>query len=153
MSKSTKSSPPRRGFVGSFFATGLANRAQLLRESAKRTPSKASSAVCIAAQAAAIQAQNPGWSQRRCIQQAKAQLKELRTVTIPSQTDHNGTDAISVTLPWRCIHCNGPRGEPQPGISYDGSRRLSVDTWINPCGHTEMYHEIRAWITAQEQAA
>ncbi|MDH1765190.1 hypothetical protein N5D37_05655 [Comamonas aquatica] len=75
MSKRTGSAPPMRGYMNSFFAQGLANRAQLLREGAKRTPSAEPSTECIAAQASAIQAQNPGWSQRRCIQQAKAQLK------------------------------------------------------------------------------
>lgn len=67
-----------------------------------------------------------------------------RTVTIPAMEAHDGTAAVRVTLPWRCLHCHGPRGEPAPTVSYDGSRRLAVDGWSNPCGHTEKYSEVRA---------
>lgn len=81
MTKRTSSAPPMRGYLNSFFAQGLANRAQLLREGGKRTPSTKPSDECIAAQAAAIQAQNPGWSQRRCTRQAKAQLTDKGQAT------------------------------------------------------------------------
>lgn len=69
-----------------------------------------------------------------------------RTIVIPSCEQHAGQDAITVTLPWACIHCGGPRGEPQPALSFDGSLRLSVHGWDNPCGHTETYAELRAWL-------
>lgn len=68
-----------------------------------------------------------------------------RTVTIPERAEHEGVDALTLTLPWRCIHCGGPRGEPFAGLSYDGSRRLAVHCWHNPCGHVERYDEIRTW--------
>ncbi len=48
-----------------------------------------------------------------------------------------------VTLNWVCPICRGPRGEPYTGISWDGSRQLSVDCWRNPCGHTDSYASCR----------
>ncbi len=70
--------------------------------------------------------------------------RETRTVTIPARVEHAGYDAMQVTLPWVCPECHGPRGEPEKGFSYDGSRRLSVDVWKNPCGHVDLYSRIRA---------
>lgn len=66
-----------------------------------------------------------------------------RLVVIPATNEHGGYDAMHVLLPWTCLVCGGPRGEPTPGFSYDGSRRLAVDTWKNPCGHVEKYGMIR----------
>lgn len=71
---------------------------------------------------------------------------ETRTVTIPACAEHDGVAAITVSLPWRCIHCGGPRGEPGQTISWDGSRRLACHGWTNPCGHVEKYSEIRGWL-------
>jgi hypothetical protein len=67
-----------------------------------------------------------------------------RTVTIPACDDHEGMLAITVALDWTCPKCGGPRGEPQPAISYDGSRRLHCDGWANPCGHVDTYGDVRA---------
>lgn len=67
-----------------------------------------------------------------------------RTVTIPACEQHDGYSAVTLRLPWRCIHCGGPRGEPFDTISYDGSRRLGCHGWTNPCGHVEKYSEVRA---------
>lgn len=50
---------------------------------------------------------------------------------------------MSVTLPWRCPRCGGPRGEVFRTISYDGSRRLACDGWKNPCGHIDFYATAR----------
>ena len=68
-----------------------------------------------------------------------------RTVTIPACEMHEGYpgNAVSVVLEWICPMCQGPRGEPKPTISYDGSRRLGVDGWINPCGHIDYYNDVR----------
>lgn len=75
-----------------------------------------------------------------------------RTVTIPARAEHWGQYPMTVDLPWRCIHCGGPRGEPVKGLSYDGSLRLEVDTWANPCGHVEKYSEIRDALAAGSTA-
>ncbi len=71
-----------------------------------------------------------------------------RTVTIPACAEHDGFHAMRVTLPWVCLRCGSPRGEPFETISYDGSRRLGVHGWINPCGHIEKYSEVRAAVAA-----
>jgi len=66
-----------------------------------------------------------------------------RTVTIPACDEHEGILAVRVTLDWTCPTCGGPRGEPHPAISYDGSRRLHCDGWSNPCGHVDKYSNVR----------
>jgi hypothetical protein len=66
-----------------------------------------------------------------------------RIVVIPSRETHEGYYSMTVALPWTCLHCGGPRGEPFDALSFDGSRRLSVHSWLNPCGHVEKYSEVR----------
>lgn len=70
-------------------------------------------------------------------------LSGMRTVTIPGCIDHAGYHAITITLPWVCPTCGGPRGEPYQGFNFDGSRRLSVDCWSNACGHRDVYIDLR----------
>jgi len=68
---------------------------------------------------------------------------ERRNVTIPARDQHNGHSRTTVTLDWVCPICGGPRGEPYPTTSYDGSRRLSVHGWKNRCGHIDAYSAVR----------
>ncbi len=70
-------------------------------------------------------------------------MTDKRTVTIPSCDEHAGLYAVEVTLEWICPTCGGPRGEPFASVSYDGSRRLAVDSWRNTCGHTDRYAAVR----------
>lgn len=80
-------------------------------------------------------------------------LRDTRLVTIPASIQHEGFFSLTVKLPWVCLTCNGPRGEPYDTLSYDGSRRLAVHGWTNPCGHVELYSEVRAaWQKAKETA-
>lgn len=74
---------------------------------------------------------------------------EQRAITIPSRAEHDGFHSMTVTLPWVCIHCGAPRGEPFKSTSWDGRRQLEVDSWHNPCGHVEKYSELRMWMTAR----
>ena len=78
----------------------------------------------------------------------RAAVTPHRLVTIPACVEHEGLSALTVSLPWVCLHCGGPRGEPFPTRSFDGSRVLFCDGWSNPCGHVEKYSEVRAAITA-----
>ena len=73
-----------------------------------------------------------------------------RTVTIPACSEHDGYpgNAIKVTLEWTCPVCGGPRGETFTAISFDGSRRLGVDGWSNPCGHIDKYVDVRNEVRA-----
>lgn len=68
-----------------------------------------------------------------------------RTVTLPERTDHSGFFSTTKTLEWVCPRpgCGRRRGEPTPGLSWDGSRRLAVDEWRNPCGHVDFYDSVR----------
>ncbi|KZK32014.1 hypothetical protein A4F85_04680 [Delftia sp. GW456-R20] len=79
---------------------------------------------------------------------ALAARMECQSVVIPACAEHGGTLSLSLTLPWRCIHCGGPRGAPVWATSWDGSQQLAVHTWANPCGHTELYSEVRSWAAA-----
>lgn len=65
------------------------------------------------------------------------------TVTIPSCTEHNGIYATTYEISDFCPVCNGPRGKLYGALSYDGSRRLHVDGWKNPCGHIDKYEAVR----------
>jgi hypothetical protein len=70
------------------------------------------------------------------------------TITIPARVEHDGCHAVALTVPWACIHCGAPRGEPFLTESWDGSRRLPVHGWRNPCGHPELYSDVRAHYAA-----
>lgn len=66
-------------------------------------------------------------------------------VTIPSCEQHGGFASMTVTISDYCPKCGGKRGADtiHKGFSYDGSRRLVVDCWTNPCGHIDKYSEVR----------
>jgi hypothetical protein len=71
-------------------------------------------------------------------------MPKTKTVNIPACEEHDGQFCLTVTVPWVCPVCGGPRGEPHPAISYDGSRRLYCDGWENPCGHIDKYSAVRS---------
>lgn len=64
-------------------------------------------------------------------------------VTIPACEQHQGFYAMSIEISDNCPVCGGLRGSTYPGLSYDGSRRLNVDCWNNPCGHIDKYSDVR----------
>jgi hypothetical protein len=66
-----------------------------------------------------------------------------KTVRIPGRDAHEGWDSIEVTVTWECPTCGHPRGDVFDTISYDGSRRLGVHGWRNPCGHIDTYSAVR----------
>jgi hypothetical protein len=72
-----------------------------------------------------------------------ADVLVTRTVQIPGSDAHDGWHSVKVTVLWECPTCGGPRGDVTRGISFDGSRRLGVDTWTNPCGHVDFYSRVR----------
>jgi hypothetical protein len=75
---------------------------------------------------------------------------DYRIVTLPGSDEHGGWHRMTVPLDWTCPQCGGPRGEPYKGLSFDGSRRLAVDHWDNPCGHIDYYRVIRNTELLQE---
>lgn len=66
-------------------------------------------------------------------------------VTIPRIQEHAGYpgNVVTVEILDYCPECGVKRGEPFKTQSYDGSRRLCVDGWINPCGHIDSYSSVR----------
>lgn len=64
-------------------------------------------------------------------------------VTIPSSPHHNGQGFVTLEISDNCPVCGGPRGSVFGTHSYDGSRRLNVDGWHNPCGHVDTYSSVR----------
>lgn len=69
---------------------------------------------------------------------------EIKKVTVPALTQHEGWYSITVKLHWTCPVCGGPRGEIIDTLSYDGSRRLNCNGWHNPCGHIDFYEDVRS---------
>ena len=68
---------------------------------------------------------------------------EQQTIVIPACYRHEGKHAVAVRVVWCCPRCGRPRGRIKPGISLDGSRRLPVSDWNNPCGHEDVYWQMR----------
>jgi len=66
-----------------------------------------------------------------------------RSVLIPACDNHEGFRQVRISLEWTCPICEGPRGEPHPVRSYDGSMNMMVDGWTNPCGHVDKYDACR----------
>lgn len=67
----------------------------------------------------------------------------IKTVTIPACVEHWGMHSVTVAINWVCPVCGGARGEVFDTLSYDGSRRLGVHGWSNPCGHIDSYSDVR----------
>lgn len=55
----------------------------------------------------------------------------------------------SVTLPWVCPVCGGPRGEPYNYNFCEDGSWYSCDRWENPCGHIDRYADVLARLQAQ----
>jgi len=70
-------------------------------------------------------------------------MNEIQTVTIPAHEHHEGIASLTVKLKWACPICGRPRGQVIPVRSYDGSRILYCDGWVNPCGHIDKYLTVR----------
>ncbi len=66
-----------------------------------------------------------------------------KKVQIPATQQHNGYHKMTVEVDWVCPRCGKPRGEVYRTHSFDGSRRLNVDGWRNPCGHIDLYADVR----------
>ena len=49
---------------------------------------------------------------------------------------------IEVEISDNCPKCGGARGKPEVGYTYDGSIRIIVDIWENPCGHIDKYEDV-----------
>ena len=64
-------------------------------------------------------------------------------VTIPSSHNHDGFGLCTLEIADNCPACGCPRGRVFGTFSYDGSRRLNCDGWINDCGHVDTYTMIR----------
>lgn len=75
---------------------------------------------------------------------------ETMRVNIPAMQEHGGYpgNVITADISIYCPVCGGRRGKPYKTISYDGSRRLHVDGWDNPCGHRDLYSKVREEIAA-----
>jgi len=70
-------------------------------------------------------------------------IKVTMTVTVPMCAEHQGFYSTTVKISENCPVCGERRGDVYKGFSYDGSRRLVVDCWENPCGHIDKYDAVR----------
>jgi hypothetical protein len=78
---------------------------------------------------------------------------KLQSIRIPACAEHQGFHVLQVDVPWNCIYCGAARGDHQTGFSHDGSRRLKLSMWDNPCGRVETYESIRIWLQVQREIA
>ena len=67
------------------------------------------------------------------------QVELIKQVMIPACPEHEGLFSLAVVLVWECPVCHERRGPITDALSYDGSRRLVVSGWVNPCGHVDKY--------------
>lgn len=69
--------------------------------------------------------------------------KSERTVTI---IERHGwiRRIVRVTVPWTCLECGEPRGEPYNLNMAEDGDYFSVDVWDNPCGHIDKYNDVLA---------
>lgn len=74
----------------------------------------------------------------KSIEEASA---DIRTVFIPSKSEHEGWWGQYVNLRWICPKCGKPRGNIKRVLSYDGSLPLHCDGWDNDCGHIDRYKD------------
>lgn len=77
--------------------------------------------------------------------QSSDEGRTVRSVTIPAIPEHAGFSGhkITVRLYWICPAHGTPRGDIFDTVSYDGSRRLGVNGWQNPCGCVDGYNAMR----------
>jgi len=68
-------------------------------------------------------------------------------VEIPIIEQHEGLDFYvrRVEIAELCPVCGMPRGKNtiHKVRSYDGSRYVTCDGWNNPCGHIDLYRDVR----------
>jgi hypothetical protein len=66
-------------------------------------------------------------------------------VTIPTKPGHYGSyiNVQTYEISDFCPVCGRKRGRVFGTLSYDGSRRVNVDGWKNPCGHIDKYSDVR----------
>ena len=90
----------------------------------------------------------------RTLPEARLRKKQSRmeVIRIPATARYSGFLVLEAAVPWFCIHCCAERGEPVDGFDYDGSRPLAVTKWLNACGHTNTYEDVRAWVNTPSRS-
>lgn len=58
----------------------------------------------------------------------------------------------TVTIDAACPKCGGPRGPVVPANQHEDGVWFNVDTWVNPCGHRDMYRDVITEAKAREAA-
>jgi hypothetical protein len=86
---------------------------------------------------------------------AEASPTAYRRVWLPIRARHRGRQelVVPVDVRWTCPVCFRARGEPSSSRHYDGKHRwVAVDSWRNPCGHSDTYEGVLAeWRSEQRQ--
>lgn len=67
-----------------------------------------------------------------------------RTVRVPNESgpEDGGIPVIPVRVAWVCPTCGEPRGEPTMTTRLHDGAGLQVHTWLNPCGHLDLYEDV-----------
>lgn len=65
-------------------------------------------------------------------------------VEVPACEDHGGLESVKVRISAFCPKCGIPRAARRwRGPSWNGSRQLTVDCWVNHCNHDDLYAAVR----------
>lgn len=48
----------------------------------------------------------------------------------------------TVTIADTCPVCGGKRGEPVKRLFHEDGESYCADTWVNPCGHIDLYQNV-----------
>jgi uncharacterized protein (DUF983 family) len=71
---------------------------------------------------------------------------DLKTMTVKVPTAITNMrgfrKVVAIDISNRCPVCGGPRGRVFPALAYDGSIRMEVDRFDNPCGHIDKYENL-----------
>ena len=76
-------------------------------------------------------------------QNPSVQNQHIRSVTIPVYPKQSGLLKVVVSLLWHCPVCGEPRGDVFKTHSNDGGLMFDCDGWKNPCGHIDLYDDVK----------
>ena len=69
-------------------------------------------------------------------------MAKVMTVLVVVRKDTILPSIRELTVPWLCLTCRGPRGEPFGHNFMEDGESYYCHRWDNPCGHTDSYVDV-----------
>lgn len=80
-------------------------------------------------------------------------MEQVETKTVKVVNRYEMLPVVqTITVPWVCLKCGGPRGEPFGHNFFEDGQSYHVDRWENPCGHVELYTTVLTHFEANRLA-